>query len=86
MNVGRRMQVLRAARQISQSTLAETLGVNRNVIWQVESGQMLPGAELEATIREALGWTPEVDAALDALAAALGLASTGSPHAAENSA
>ena len=69
MEFGRAVRVMRAVRGISQKALAAQIGVNGVVLWQVENGS-LPRDYVQQQIREALRWTPEMDAALDVLAAA----------------
>jgi transcriptional regulator with XRE-family HTH domain len=86
MDYAMRMRLLRVARGWTQGDLADVSGLPNFDLSKVETGKMLPSPEWDRLIRVALGWTPEVDAALDALAAALGLASAGPPHAAENGA
>ncbi|NLD44871.1 MAG: helix-turn-helix transcriptional regulator [Chloroflexi bacterium] len=66
-----RLRILRAAHNFSQAQLGEIAGIDTKFISHVETGKMLPSPEWEQRIRAALGWTPAVDAALDALAAAL---------------
>lgn len=67
MEFGKAVRVMRAVRGISQKDLAYAIGVNPVVLWQVENGS-LPREYVQQQIREALGWTPEMDAALDVLA------------------
>jgi transcriptional regulator with XRE-family HTH domain len=69
-----RMRLIRVARGMSQRDLQELASIDTRYLSEIESGKILPNPEWEQRIREALGWTPDVDAALDALAAALGLA------------
>ena len=66
MEFGRAVRVMRAVRGISQKALAAQIGVNGVVLWQVENGS-LPREYVQQQIREALRWTPEMDAALDML-------------------
>lgn len=74
MDFGRRMRALRAVSGISQKGLAEATGIPNTNLSDMETGKALPNAEWEHRIRAALGWTPAVDAALDALAVGLGMA------------
>ena len=67
MEFGRSVRVMRAVRGISQKALAAQIGVNGVVLWQVENGS-LPREYVQQQIREALGWTADMDAALDVLA------------------
>lgn len=66
-----RMRALRAVQGISQKGLAEQTGIPNTYLSDIETGKSFPNPEWEARIRAALGWTPEVDAALEALGAAL---------------
>lgn len=66
MEFGKAVRVMRAVRGISQKGLAAMIGVNGVVLWQVENGS-LPREYVQQQIREALGWTPEMDAHLEAL-------------------
>lgn len=68
-----RLRILRAAHNFSQAQLGELASIDTKFISHMETGKMLPSADWDERIRTALGWTPEVDAALDALAAALGV-------------
>ena len=58
MNLGRAVQIMRAARNTTQGQLADAIGVNRVWIWQIESEQMRPAPDIEAKIKAALRWTP----------------------------
>lgn len=71
MDYALRLKVLRAARGMSQASLAEISEISNFDLSKIETGKMLPSPDWEARIRAALGWTPAVDSALDALAAAL---------------
>jgi DNA-binding XRE family transcriptional regulator len=53
---------------MTQVELAATAGVNRMVIWQIESGQMLPGPEVEIAIKRALRWPERAEDAFAILA------------------
>lgn len=63
MDIGRAVQVMRTIRGLTQAELAAAAGVNRVVIWQIESGQMLPGPEVEVAIKRALRWPAEAEVA-----------------------
>jgi len=63
MDIGRAVQVMRAVRGLTQAELAAAAGVNRVVIWQIESGQMLPGPEVEVAIKRALRWPADAEQA-----------------------
>jgi transcriptional regulator with XRE-family HTH domain len=73
---GARLRLVRTAHNMSQSDAGAATSIDTKFISHMETGKMLPSAEWEQRIRAALGWTPAVDAALDALAAALGATST----------
>jgi len=64
---GTRLRVLRALRDISQEDIAAATGLARVTISSYEVGRSLPSVESEHAIRQALGWTPEMDAALEKL-------------------
>lgn len=63
MDFGRTVQVMRAVRGMTQRELADAAGVNRIVVWQIESGRMLPGSEIETAVKEALHWPENADEA-----------------------
>jgi len=63
MEIARAIQVMRTVRGLTQAELAAAAGVNRVVIWQIESGQMLPGPEVEVAIKRALRWPAEAEVA-----------------------
>lgn len=63
----KRLAVMRNVRDLSQSQLGETVGINRQIIWLIERSSTRPEPELEAQIRAALRWGPAEDAALDVL-------------------
>lgn len=71
MNYATRVKVLRTAQGLSQAELAEASGIANFDLSKIETGKMLPSEAWEQRLRAALGWTPEVDAALEALAEAL---------------
>lgn len=70
---GMRVRTLRAVHGVSQKALADITGVPNTNLSDIETGKMLPSADWDTRIRAALGWTPAVDAALEALVVALGL-------------
>jgi transcriptional regulator with XRE-family HTH domain len=69
MRFGKACKVLRLIRGMSQTRLGEIVGKHPMFISQMETEDWMPPADLETRIRVALGWTPEMDAALDVLAA-----------------
>jgi len=69
MEFATQLRVMRTVRGLSQTELAELVGIPNTRISSMETGQILPGADWEARIRQALGWTADVDEALDILAA-----------------
>lgn len=72
MDFATRMKTLRAIRSLSQADLAEITTIPKFDLSKIETGKMLPSELWDRWIRAALGWTPAVDVALEALAAALG--------------
>lgn len=72
LSYGTRMRVLRLLRNMTQDDLAIAAKTNRTHLWQAQSDAMIPNTDLDRRIREALGWTPAVDRAFNALAVALG--------------
>jgi DNA-binding XRE family transcriptional regulator len=71
MHFGTRMRVLRAVLGLSQKNLAEVVDIPNTNLSDIETGRVMPAEAWDQRIRAALGWTPAVDAALDALAVAL---------------
>jgi len=71
MNYACKVKVLRTMRGWSQGDLARACGIGNFDLSKIETGKMLPSEAWDRRIRAALGWTPAVDAALDALAVAL---------------
>lgn len=68
-----RLRMMRARMNMSQRELSDETQVERSILSRLETGDILPSPDMDRRIRAALGWTPQVDAALDALAEALGL-------------
>jgi len=66
-----KVKVLRSVQGWSQGDLARACGIANFDLSKIETGKMLPSEAWDQRIRSALGWTPAVDAALDALAEAL---------------
>ena len=64
---GDRLRTMRTRANLSQRDLEERTGINFRDISKIEQGVFLPTPDIERRIRDALNWTPEVDAALDAL-------------------
>lgn len=71
MNYACKVKVLRTMRGWSQGDLALACGIANFDLSKIETGKVLPSEAWDQRIRAALGWTPAVDAALDALAEAL---------------
>jgi transcriptional regulator with XRE-family HTH domain len=71
MTFGMKTRVMRQIRNMSQQDLMDEAGTHRMIIWQLESDQVQPAQDMAYRIRKALGWTPAVDRALDALGVAL---------------
>lgn len=64
MEFGRKVRVLRAVADLTQWQLADMMGwKDRAMVWRIESGQVMPGAEMERELRAALGWTEEMEVA-----------------------
>lgn len=63
MEFAKAVRVMRLVRNVTQQDLADAGGVNRSVIWQVESGAMLPGPEVEVAIKAALRWPVDAEVA-----------------------
>ncbi len=63
MDFSRAVQVMRTVRAMTQNDLAAAAGINRSIIWQIESGLVIPGPELEQTIKAALRWPARADEA-----------------------
>ena len=71
MDYAQKVRVLRAVRGLSQIDLGEITGMANFDLSKIETGKMLPSESGDRAIRLGLGWTPAVDAALDALEAAM---------------
>ena len=71
MDYATRLRLLRTARGMSQDDLATISGVPRYDLSKIETGRMLPNPEWDRDLRQSVGWTAQVDTALDALAEAL---------------
>lgn len=71
MDYATRVKVLRTARGWSQADLARLSRIAAFDLSKIETGKVLPSEAWEQRLRAAIGWTPAVDAALDALATAL---------------
>ena len=67
MILSERLKTLRTMRGLTQEELGKRAGIPVNYISHMETGKVIPAGEWDARIREALDWTPEVDAKLDAL-------------------
>ncbi len=63
-----RMRNLRNMRGLKQEDVARATGIPVNYISSMETGKVIPAGEWETAIRNALGWTPEVDTQLEAFA------------------
>jgi transcriptional regulator with XRE-family HTH domain len=73
MDFGTGLRVVRAVRGMSQRQVREITGIDPRYLSEIETGKIFANPEWDARIRAALGWTPAVDAALEALVVALGL-------------
>lgn len=67
MDYGTRLKILRVIRGVHQEDVEKAAGLPRTRLSYIESGLMLPSPRMDLAVRQALGWTAEVDAALDAL-------------------
>jgi ribosome-binding protein aMBF1 (putative translation factor) len=79
MDYATRVKALRAIKGWSQIDLAKAANVPNFDLSKIETGKMLPNPDWDEAIRDALGWSAEVDVALDQLAAALALDAAQSP-------
>jgi putative transcriptional regulator len=57
--LGNKLRVARAEREISQDELAHAVGVTRQTISSIETGQYCPSALLAFRLARALGWPVE---------------------------
>lgn len=69
MTPSERLRTLRTMRGLTQEELGRRAGIPNTQISLAESGKITFAGDWDARIREALNWTPEVDAQLDTLAA-----------------
>ena len=67
--VGDRIRIMRAKRRMSQLELARRTGLSQFVLSFIETNKAIPTPEQLARIRQALGWTPELDELVERLAA-----------------
>jgi transcriptional regulator with XRE-family HTH domain len=72
MDYGTRVRVLRAVHGISQGDLADRTGIVQTYLSHIETGKLMPSIPWDRAIHAALAWTPAADAALEALAEAVG--------------
>ena len=71
MELSMRVRTLRLILGLTQEELAAKADISRVTMWQIEARNLLPSVELEDRLRAVLHWTPQVDALLDDLGAAL---------------
>ena len=76
MNYATKVRVLRALHGISQIELGVITGLANFDLSKIETGKMLPSESWDRAIHTGLGWTPAVDAALDALEKAVAVPAT----------
>lgn len=57
--IGQRIRAAREAAGISQTELAERIGVRAHTMWRYEAGRMRPGPDALVGIAKAVGVTPE---------------------------
>jgi len=67
MTLSQRLSLLRKMRNMTQEQLSRETGIPNTYISRMETGKILPAGEWEDRLRNALNWTPEVDAQLDNL-------------------
>ena len=67
MTASERLKTLRTMRGLTQEELGQRAGIPNTQISLAESGKIVFAGEWDSRIREALGWTPDMDAKLDAL-------------------
>ena len=65
MTVGQKLRTLRTMRGITQEELSKLTNIPTNYLSMMETGRVIPAGEWDFLLREALGWTPEMDARLD---------------------
>jgi transcriptional regulator with XRE-family HTH domain len=63
MNFGVKLRMLRALRNVNQVDLATQVKVHPSLIAKIETEVVMPGPDLEARIKEALGWPTDADEA-----------------------
>lgn len=68
-SIGDRIRIVRMFRQMSQQELGKRTDLSQFVISFIETNRANPTDEQLSRIREALGWTPELDEALEKIAA-----------------
>lgn len=71
MDYAHKCKVLRALLGLSQADLSGITAIGNFDLSKIETGKVLPSEVWDRRIRAALSWTPAVDAALEALAAAV---------------
>jgi len=67
MDFGKQMRVMRVVRELTQKELAAKVGCVPLVLSFIETGQMQPTQELEAKIRQELGFAEAYEEALEVL-------------------
>jgi DNA-binding XRE family transcriptional regulator len=55
-HLSNRLRIARAERRLSQEDLARAVGVSRQTVSSIETGQYSPSALLAFRLAEALGW------------------------------
>jgi len=65
MEFGDKMRTLRAQKKMTQAELAQRSGIPRGDISRIEKNRLMARAGEQKRIRKALGWTDEVDEALE---------------------
>ncbi len=65
MQFGDKLRMLRAQKKMTQAELAQRSGIPRGDISRIEKNRLMARAGEQKRIRKALGWTDEVDEALE---------------------
>jgi len=65
MQFGDKLRMLRAQKKMTQAELAQRSGIPRGDISRIEKNRLMAMAGEKKRIRKALGWTDEVDEALE---------------------
>ena len=58
--IGRELKTARAIHGLSQKDVAAQVGITPQYLCGIENGKDIPSDRLLASLREAVGWTPEI--------------------------